>query len=207
MEHSPLEANSHSASQGIPRLLWTRRFITVFTTARQSSLSWVRWIQSTTCLRSIIILSFHLRLGLPNVRFPSGIQTKISHAFLISPIICACLAHGVKEYGIWSTPNSTDHNSWEANTRSTSEEISFLLWSPKERHQVHNSPPLDPILSQLNPVRLIYSYLPKVHLNVILPPPPRSSQWSLAFGPPNQNPVNTSPLPHTCHMSHPLHPP
>jgi hypothetical protein len=34
-----------------------------------------------------------------------------------------------------------------------------------------------------------------------------SSQWSLTFGPPNQNPVNTSPLPHTCHMSRPPHPP
>jgi hypothetical protein len=29
-------------------------------------------------------------------------------------------------------------------------------------------------------------YLPKVHVNVILPPTPRSSQWSLDFGPPNQ---------------------
>jgi hypothetical protein len=36
---------------------------------------------------------------------------------------------------------------------------------------------------------------------------PRSSQWSLAFGPPNQNPVNTPPLPHVCHMSSPPHPP
>jgi hypothetical protein len=36
---------------------------------------------------------------------------------------------------------------------------------------------------------------------------PMSSQWSLTFGPPNQNPVNTSPLPHSCHMSHPHHPP
>jgi hypothetical protein len=35
--------------------------------------------------------------------------------------------------------------------------------------------------------------LPKVHLNVIIPPTPRSSQWSLDFGPPNQNPVNTFP--------------
>jgi hypothetical protein len=50
-------------------------------------------------------------------------------------------------------------------------------------------------------------YLPKVHLNVIFPPTPRSSQWSLTFGPPNQNPVNTSPLPHACHMSRPPHPP
>jgi hypothetical protein len=50
-------------------------------------------------------------------------------------------------------------------------------------------------------------YLPKVHLNVTLLPMPRSSQWSLTFGHPNQNPVNTSPLPHVCHMSLPPHPP
>jgi hypothetical protein len=37
-------------------------------------------------------------------------------------------------------------------------------------------------------------YVPKVHLNVILPPTPSSSQWCLTFGPPTQNPVNISPL-------------
>jgi hypothetical protein len=36
---------------------------------------------------------------------------------------------------------------------------------------------------------------------------PRSCQWSLPFGPPNQNPVNTSPLPHVHPMSCPPHPP
>jgi hypothetical protein len=35
----------------------------------------------------------------------------------------------------------------------------------------------------------------------------RSSQWSLTFGSPNQNPVNTSPLPHARYMSRPPHPP
>jgi hypothetical protein len=34
---------------------------------------------------------------------------------------------------------------------------------------------LDPILSQQNPVRPIGSYLPKVQLNVIVSPTPRSS--------------------------------
>jgi hypothetical protein len=76
---------------------------------------------------------------------------------------------------------------------SLSKNIPLSLWNPKFHYRVHTSPPPDPILSQLNPVRLIDPYLPKVHLNVILPPTPRSSQWSLTFRPPNQNPVNTSP--------------
>jgi hypothetical protein len=46
-------------------------------------------------------------------------------------------------------------------------------------------------------------YLPKVQLNIILSPTSRSSQWSLTFGPPNQNPVNTSPLP--MHATCPAH--
>jgi hypothetical protein len=36
---------------------------------------------------------------------------------------------------------------------------------------------------------------------------PGSSQWSLPFRFPNQDPVNTSPLPHPCHTSCPPHPP
>jgi hypothetical protein len=35
-----------------------------------------------------------------------------------------------------------------------------------------------------NPVLPIDFYLPKLHLNVIISSTPRSSQWSLTFGPP-----------------------
>jgi hypothetical protein len=63
-----------AASQEIPRIYGIRKFITVLTSARHLSLSWARSIQSpqppTTSWRSILILSSHLRLGLPNGLIP-----------------------------------------------------------------------------------------------------------------------------------------
>ena len=59
-----------------PVFYGTRRFITALTSVRQLSLSWVSPIQSInpnlTSWRSILILSTHLRLGLPSGLFPSG---------------------------------------------------------------------------------------------------------------------------------------
>jgi hypothetical protein len=57
-----------------------------------------------------------------------------------------------------------------------------FLWNPTVHYRFHRSPPPDPILSQMNPVRPIDPYLPKVQLNVIFPPTPRSSQWFLPLG-------------------------
>ena len=63
-----------------PAFYATRRFITAFTSVRHLSLSWASPIQSTyphpTRWRSILILSAHLRLGLPSGLFPSGFPTK-----------------------------------------------------------------------------------------------------------------------------------
>ena len=54
-----------------PAFYGTRRFITVFTSARHLSLSWTCSIQSIlqhyTSWRSILILSSHLRLDLPSI--------------------------------------------------------------------------------------------------------------------------------------------
>ena len=63
-----------------PTFHGTRRFITALTSVRHMSLSWASPIQSTcphsTSWRSILILSTHLRPGLPSGLFPSGFPTK-----------------------------------------------------------------------------------------------------------------------------------
>ena len=63
-----------------PAFYGTRRFITVFTSARHLHLSCARLIQSMpshpASWRSILLLYSYLRLGLPSSLFPSGFHTK-----------------------------------------------------------------------------------------------------------------------------------
>ena len=66
-----------------PAFYGTPRFLTALTSVRHLSLSCANPIQSTyphpTSWRSILILSTHLRLGLPSGLFPSGFPTKTEH--------------------------------------------------------------------------------------------------------------------------------
>ena len=83
-----------AANQEIPRAFYgtTRKFITVLTSARHLSISWANSIQSpqplSTSWRSILILSSHLRLGLPSGLFPSGFPNQnLVHT---SPFLHTC---------------------------------------------------------------------------------------------------------------------
>ena len=96
MQQSPTWVrNRFSASQEIPRIYGTRRFITAFTSARHLSLSWARSIQSIppnpTSWKSILILSSHLSLGLPSCLFPSCFPTKTPYTPLLSPYVLHAL--------------------------------------------------------------------------------------------------------------------
>ena len=110
-----------------PEFHGTRRFITVLTSVRQIFLSWANPIQSTiphpTSWRSILILSTHLRLGLPSGLLPFGFSTNTLYTPLSSPIRATCPAHFILLDFITRTILGEEY-------RSLSSSLCSLLHSP-----------------------------------------------------------------------------
>jgi hypothetical protein len=88
------EANRFSASREIPRILWKAKVHYRIHKCPQhvpilSQLDPVHTPHSTS-LRSILILSSNLRLGVPSGLIPSGFPTKTLYTPLLSPIRATC---------------------------------------------------------------------------------------------------------------------
>jgi hypothetical protein len=64
--------------------------------------------------------------------------------------------------------------SWEIASHAATQELSNILWNPKFHYRDHKNPPMDPILSQIEPVHTTPSYVSKYHINIIHPP----TSWS-----------------------------
>jgi hypothetical protein len=57
----------------------------------------------------------------------------------------------------------------EADSRSSTQEISHLLWDLKVHCRDHNSPPQVTILCRMNAIRICPPIFPKINFNIILP--------------------------------------
>ena len=90
--------------------------------------------------------------------------------------------------------------SWKANWFCSLSRNSPHFWNPKVHYRTHKRPPPVPILSQLHqspqPPPTSWRSILILSSHLRLGPP----HWSLSLRFSNQNPVHTSPLPHTRHM-------
>jgi hypothetical protein len=93
---------------------------------------------------------------------------------------------------------------WEAANCATTQERPSILWNPKVYYRVHKSPSLVPVLSQIDPVHTMPSYLRSI---LILSTHLLLGLSRGLFCLPHQYPIFIPLLPRSCYMFCPSHSP
>jgi len=80
-------------------------------------------------------------------------------------LACPELDNGCPAYS--ELTNSVEQSSsWETNRLSVTQEILGILWNPTIHYLVHNSLPLVPVLSHMNPLNALPCLAYKIHFNL-----------------------------------------
>jgi hypothetical protein len=97
-------------------------------------------------------------------------------------------------------------SSSEADSSSDSQNILHSIWNPKAHYRVHKSPPLLPILNQINPLHALTTiYFFKIRFNIIFIYTSRSFKLSISHMFTYQDHVYSSLSTPTCYMYNPSH--
>jgi hypothetical protein len=116
----------------------------------------------------------------------------LSGGYLVVAVPCPCMCvvqASVLLVMIYTYLLTELSPSWGATNCAAPQEPPSISWNQKVQYRVHKSPPLVPILSHINPIHSIPSYLSKIHFNIVHASTSWSSQWSLSFWLSHQYPI------------------
>jgi hypothetical protein len=126
-------------------------------------------------------------------------KSNITLSFLI---FCAAVRLGLLHDVLLRTPRPVGS---AADTNQLTNWLTPWRQNPLVHRRIYQSPPPDPILSQLDQLYTLPANLPKICSDTILPSTPWSSEWSPSFELSHPNPVRFPLLFHACHISRPPH--